>query len=79
MLKRDAGVAVVVAQEKLAQELPGSGAPVVSVDGEWEAIERQPESNAAGAEWDGGNLAYVHVHVGLDGQAQGSGGAAPGR
>ncbi|WNG57630.1 AMP-binding protein [Archangium gephyra] len=43
-MKREAGVAVVVAQEKVAEELPVGVEPVVSVDGEWEAISAQPES-----------------------------------
>ncbi|MBL0694500.1 AMP-binding protein, partial [Comamonas sp. JC664] len=45
-MKREAGVAVLVAQERLADEVASGGELVVSVDTEWDAlIARQPESN----------------------------------
>ncbi|WP_444546333.1 non-ribosomal peptide synthase/polyketide synthase [Archangium lansingense] len=71
-MKREAGVAVVVAQEKLAQELPVGVEPVVSVDGEREEISRRPESNL-GVGVGGGNLAYVMYTSGSTGRAKGVG------
>ncbi|WNG57627.1 AMP-binding protein [Archangium gephyra] len=71
-MKREAGVAVVVAQEKVAEELPVGVEPVVSVDGEWEAISAQPES-APKAGVGGGNLAYVMYTSGSTGRPKGVG------
>ncbi|MGZ3458804.1 MAG: amino acid adenylation domain-containing protein, partial [Archangium sp.] len=71
-MKREAGVAVLVAQEKLMGELPGGVEPVVSLDGEWEAIGRQPERNPR-AGVGGGNLAYVMYTSGSTGKPKGVG------
>ncbi len=71
-MKREAGVAVLVAQEKLAEELPAGVEPVVSVDGEWETIARQPESNPE-VGVGGGNLAYVMYTSGSTGRPKGVG------
>ncbi|WNG57632.1 AMP-binding protein [Archangium gephyra] len=71
-MKREAGVAVVVAQEKVAEELPVGVEPVVSVDGEWEAISAQPESRVE-AGVGGGNLAYVMYTSGSTGRPKGVG------
>ncbi|WNG57633.1 AMP-binding protein [Archangium gephyra] len=67
-MKREAGVAVVVAKGKP----PEGTEPVVSVDGEWEAISAQPES-AVEAGVGGGNLAYVMYTSGSTGRPKGVG------
>ncbi|ATB48289.1 non-ribosomal peptide synthetase [Corallococcus macrosporus] len=72
-MKSEARVALLVAQEKLADEMASGSELVVSVDTEWDAlIARQPESNLrSGAS--GGNLAYVMFTSGSTGRPKGVG------
>ncbi|MBZ4419892.1 non-ribosomal peptide synthase/polyketide synthase [Myxococcus sp. RHSTA-1-4] len=71
-MKREAGVAVLVAREKLAEVVGGGGERVVCVDTEWDAIARQPESNPP-SRVGGGNLAYVMFTSGSTGRPKGVG------
>ncbi|MBZ4422889.1 non-ribosomal peptide synthetase, partial [Myxococcus sp. RHSTA-1-4] len=71
-MKREAGVALLVAQEKLADEVAEGGEPVFCVDSQWEAIVRQPENNPP-TRVGGGNLAYVMFTSGSTGKPKGVG------
>ncbi|AKQ66003.1 Non-ribosomal peptide synthetase [Myxococcus hansupus] len=72
-MKAEARVALLVAQEKLADEVASGGELVVSVDTEWEPlISRQPESNLR-AQAHGDNLAYVMFTSGSTGRPKGVG------
>ncbi|NOJ91095.1 amino acid adenylation domain-containing protein, partial [Myxococcus xanthus] len=72
-MKAEAGVAVLVAQEKLADEVAAGGELVVCVDTEWETqIAHQPESTPS-ANVGGGNLAYVMFTSGSTGKPKGVG------
>src|SRR5829696_1606565 len=66
----DAGVAVVLTQETLVDVLPLHWGQVVSLDGEWEEIEKRSDENvSSGAE--GENLAYVMYTSGSTGEPKG--------
>ncbi|HYO60110.1 non-ribosomal peptide synthetase, partial [Archangium sp.] len=73
-MKREAGLAVLVAQEKLVEAVGlAEGKPVVRVDTEWEAlIASQPEGNPKPV-GSGGNLAYVMFTSGSTGKPKGVG------
>ncbi|AEI67143.1 non-ribosomal peptide synthase/polyketide synthase [Corallococcus macrosporus] len=72
-MKAEAGVAVLVAQEKLADEVASGGELVVCVDTEWAThVARQPESNPASTV-SGDNLAYVMFTSGSTGKPKGVG------
>ncbi|WP_286191325.1 non-ribosomal peptide synthetase [Comamonas sp. JC664] len=72
-MKREAGVAVLVAQERLADEVASGSELVVSVDTEWDAlIATQPESNPVPCVG-GENLAYVMFTSGSTGRPKGVG------
>ena len=72
-MKAEARVALLVAQEKLADEVASGGELVVSVDTEWEPlISKQPESNLR-AQAGGANLAYVMFTSGSTGRPKGVG------
>ena len=69
MLK-DAGVKLLLTQQKLLSTLPSHTAQVVCLDTDWEAIEQQSEENLnAGVNSD--NLAYVIYTSGSTGQPKG--------
>ncbi len=66
----DAGVAVVLTQESLLETLPSHWGQVVSLDEEWEEIEKQSAANVvSGAA--GENLAYVMYTSGSTGEPKG--------
>ncbi|QDE69016.1 non-ribosomal peptide synthetase [Myxococcus xanthus] len=70
-MKREAGVALLVAQERLADEVAAGGELVVSVDTEWDTqIAHQPETNPVPGVG-GGNLAYVMFTSGSTGKPKG--------
>ncbi|NVJ07525.1 non-ribosomal peptide synthase/polyketide synthase, partial [Myxococcus sp. AM001] len=72
-MKQEARVALLVAQEKLADEVAAGGEWVVCVDTEWETqIALQPESTPV-ANVGGGNLAYVMFTSGSTGKPKGVG------
>ncbi|NMO18674.1 non-ribosomal peptide synthase/polyketide synthase, partial [Pyxidicoccus fallax] len=71
-MKREAGVALLVAQENLVDDVAASDEPVFCVDSQWEVIVRQPESNPP-ARVGGGNLAYVMFTSGSTGKPKGVG------
>ncbi|MCP3059808.1 non-ribosomal peptide synthase/polyketide synthase [Myxococcus sp. K38C18041901] len=71
-MKREAGVGVLVAQERLADEVAEGGEAVVCVDTEWGEIEKRPRSNV-GKVVGGGNLAYVMFTSGSTGRPKGVG------
>ncbi|WP_286191373.1 non-ribosomal peptide synthetase, partial [Comamonas sp. JC664] len=72
-MKREAGVAVLVAQERLADEVASGNELVVSVDTEWDAlIAGQPERNPVPCVG-GENLAYVMFTSGSTGKPKGVG------
>nr|WP_255217199.1 non-ribosomal peptide synthetase [Myxococcus sp. AM010] len=72
-MKAEAGVALLVAQEKLADEVAAGGELVVCVDTEWETqIALQPESTPV-ANVGGSNLAYVMFTSGSTGKPKGVG------
>ncbi|WP_163973487.1 non-ribosomal peptide synthetase, partial [Myxococcus sp. CA018] len=70
-MKQEAGVAVLVAQEKLADEVAAGGELVVCVDTEWDTqIAHQPQTTPS-ANVGGGNLAYVMFTSGSTGKPKG--------
>ncbi|NVJ15426.1 non-ribosomal peptide synthase/polyketide synthase, partial [Myxococcus sp. AM010] len=72
-MKQEAGVALLVAQEKLADEVAAGGELVVCVDTEWDTqIALQPESTPV-ANVSGSNLAYVMFTSGSTGKPKGVG------
>nr|WP_244172052.1 non-ribosomal peptide synthetase [Myxococcus virescens] len=72
-MKAEAGVVVLVAQEKLADEVAAGGELVVCVDTEWDTqIALQPEV-APSTHVGGGNLAYVMFTSGSTGKPKGVG------
>ncbi|NVJ19520.1 non-ribosomal peptide synthetase, partial [Myxococcus sp. AM010] len=72
-MKQEAGVALLVAQEKLADEVAAGGELVVCVDTEWETqIALQAESTPV-ANVGGSNLAYVMFTSGSTGKPKGVG------
>uniref|UniRef100_UPI0013D50505 non-ribosomal peptide synthetase n=1 Tax=Myxococcus vastator TaxID=2709664 RepID=UPI0013D50505 len=72
-MKQEARVALLVAQEKLADEVAAGGEWVVCVDTEWDTqIALQPESTPV-ANVGGGNLAYVMFTSGSTGKPKGVG------
>ncbi|MFP2956467.1 condensation domain-containing protein, partial [Myxococcus sp. 1LA] len=72
-MKQEAGVALLVAQERLADEVASGGELVVCVDTEWDTqIARQPESTPS-ANVSGANLAYVMFTSGSTGKPKGVG------
>jgi amino acid adenylation domain-containing protein len=71
-MKREAGVALLVAQERLAEEVAEGGELVVCVDTEWDVIARQPVSNPA-SRVGGAHLAYVMFTSGSTGRPKGVG------
>ena len=67
---RDASVAVLLTQQKLAQNLPDTGARLVSVDAEWEEVNREgTDASAAAVSPD--DLAYVIYTSGSTGNPKG--------
>ncbi|MBZ4423360.1 non-ribosomal peptide synthetase, partial [Myxococcus sp. RHSTA-1-4] len=72
-MKREAGVSVLVSQDKLLPALRlTEGEPVVRVDAEWSSISRHPESRPE-AKVGGANLAYVMFTSGSTGRPKGVG------
>nr|WP_301340591.1 non-ribosomal peptide synthetase [Myxococcus xanthus] len=72
-MKAEAGVAVLVAQEKLADEVAAGGELVVCVDTEWDTqIALQPETTPS-SNVGGGHLAYVMFTSGSTGKPKGVG------
>ncbi|HYO57344.1 non-ribosomal peptide synthetase/type I polyketide synthase, partial [Archangium sp.] len=73
-MKREAGLAALVAQEKLVEAVGlGEGMPVVRVDTQWEALmAHQPEGNPKPV-CSGENLAYVMFTSGSTGKPKGVG------
>ncbi|WP_164013943.1 non-ribosomal peptide synthetase [Pyxidicoccus trucidator] len=71
-MKREAGIALLVAQEKLAEEVAEGAKLVVCVDTGWSTIARQPESNLPGR-MGGDSLAYVMFTSGSTGKPKGVG------
>ncbi|NPC86462.1 amino acid adenylation domain-containing protein, partial [Pyxidicoccus fallax] len=72
-MKSEAGVALLVAQDKLLPALRlTEGEPVVRVDADWTSIARQPES-APSVKVSGSNLAYVMFTSGSTGKPKGVG------
>ncbi|NVJ03628.1 AMP-binding protein, partial [Myxococcus sp. AM009] len=72
-MKQEAGVALLVAQEKLADEVAAGGELVVCVDTEWDTqIALQAESTPV-ANVSGSNLAYVMFTSGSTGKPKGVG------
>ncbi|NPC87270.1 AMP-binding protein, partial [Pyxidicoccus fallax] len=71
-MKREAGVALLVAQEKLAEEVAEGSELVVCVDADADVIARQPES-APSVRVNGSNLAYVMFTSGSTGRPKGVG------
>ncbi|WP_426757442.1 amino acid adenylation domain-containing protein [Myxococcus sp. Y35] len=69
-MKQEAGIALLVAQERLADEVASGGELVVCVDTEWESIARQEETNPE-RRVGGGNLAYVMFTSGSTGKPKG--------
>ncbi|WP_164002997.1 non-ribosomal peptide synthetase, partial [Pyxidicoccus caerfyrddinensis] len=71
-MKREAGVAVLVTQEKLAEEVAEGSELLVCVDTEWATIARQPETSPS-IQVSGANLAYVMFTSGSTGRPKGVG------
>ncbi|WP_164002944.1 non-ribosomal peptide synthetase, partial [Pyxidicoccus caerfyrddinensis] len=71
-MKREAGVTVLVAQEKLAGAVAEDGEPVLLVDAGRSELARQPESNPP-VRVGGGHLAYVMFTSGSTGKPKGVG------
>ncbi|MFP2964321.1 condensation domain-containing protein, partial [Myxococcus sp. 1LA] len=72
-MKQEAGVALLVAQERLADEVASGGELVVCVDTEWDSqIAHLPESTPR-TRISGGNLAYVMFTSGSTGKPKGVG------
>ncbi|NVJ19490.1 non-ribosomal peptide synthetase, partial [Myxococcus sp. AM010] len=72
-MKQEAGVALLVAQERLADEVAAGGELVVCVDTEWDTqIALQPETTPS-AHVGGANLAYVMFTSGSTGKPKGVG------
>ncbi|MFP2913043.1 non-ribosomal peptide synthetase, partial [Pyxidicoccus sp. 3LFB2] len=69
-MKREAGVALLVAQEKLAEEVAEGGELVVCVDSDGATIARQPDSNPP-SRVTGDHLAYVMFTSGSTGRPKG--------
>jgi natural product biosynthesis luciferase-like monooxygenase protein len=70
LMIEDSGLGVVITQEHRAAHLPGQGALVVRIDGEWEAIAQHPDEcpeSGVGAE----NLAYMIYTSGSTGRPKG--------
>ncbi|HSE16102.1 MAG TPA: amino acid adenylation domain-containing protein, partial [Pyrinomonadaceae bacterium] len=66
----DAGVAVMLTQQALRDALQMHGGKVVSLDGEWDEIEKRSEENLE-SEAGGENLAYVMYTSGSTGEPKG--------
>ena len=66
----DAGVAVMLTQEALLDSLPTHWGRVVSLDGEWDEIEKRSEENLE-SKAAGENLAYVMYTSGSTGEPKG--------
>jgi amino acid adenylation domain-containing protein/non-ribosomal peptide synthase protein (TIGR01720 family) len=70
-MMRDAAIPVLVTQDALADELPSGGEQLVSLDGDWAQIGRQPQDNPA-PRTRAGNLAYVIYTSGSTGTPKGT-------
>jgi amino acid adenylation domain-containing protein len=68
---RDAGVPVLLTQERLIKTLPAHNADVVCLDRDWSSIAREEVSNPAG-EISPDNLAYMIYTSGSTGQPKGA-------
>jgi natural product biosynthesis luciferase-like monooxygenase protein/amino acid adenylation domain-containing protein/FkbM family methyltransferase len=67
---QDAGVTVLLTQQRLVEALPSQGAPVICLDTDWEKLRHASENKASGS-ISSENLAYVIYTSGSTGQPKG--------